>query len=73
MFKESLEVFDLFMSNEFPYEELYGCSHCGVELPGDLMVWMDDGEILCEECYDEYLRECEQTEIMPEFKQETQS
>lgn len=41
------------MSNEFPIEELYACDRCGTELPGDLMAFMDNGEVLCPDCYDD--------------------
>lgn len=40
------------MSYEFRTEELFECDRCGVLLPGDLMVWLDNGEIYCEDCYD---------------------
>lgn len=50
------------MSHEFRTEELFECDRCGALLPGDLMVWLDNGEIYCEDCYDELCREEEEDE-----------
>jgi len=40
------------MSHEFPVEELLECTRCGEVLPYDLMTFLDDGQILCPDCYD---------------------
>lgn len=45
------------MSHEFQTEELFECDRCGALLPGDLMVWLDNGEVICEDCYEELCRE----------------
>lgn len=50
------------MSHEFRTEELFECDRCGALLPGDIMVWLDNGEIYCEDCYEELCREEEEDE-----------
>lgn len=50
------------MGNEFRTEELFECDRCGALLPGDLMVWLDNGEVYCEDCYDELCAEEEKGE-----------
>lgn len=45
------------MSHEFRTEELFECERCGTLLPGDLMVWPDNGGVYCEDCYDELCSE----------------
>lgn len=45
------------MGYEFRTEEIFECDRCGALLPGDLMVWLDNGEIYCEDCYDEVCAE----------------
>jgi len=42
------------MSNEFPVEELLECTSCGDVLPYGMMTFLDDGQILCPDCYEEY-------------------
>lgn len=51
------------MGYEFRTEELFECDRCGVLLPGDLMVWLDNGEIYCEDYYDELCAEDEEEEF----------
>lgn len=52
------------MGTEFRTEELFECDRCGALLPGDLMVWLDNGEIYCEDCYDELCAEEEEGEYV---------
>lgn len=44
-------------------EGFYICDRCGTLLPGDMMVWLDNGEIYCEDCYDELCREEEEEDV----------
>jgi len=48
------------MSHEFPEEELLECSCCGMVLPYGMMTFLDDGRILCPDCYDEYEQSLEE-------------
>lgn len=41
------------MGYEFETEELFECDCCGALLPGDLMVFCENDEVYCEECYEE--------------------
>jgi len=40
------------MSHEYPAEELTACTCCGIEMPQDMMTFLDDGQVLCPDCYD---------------------
>lgn len=54
------------MSHEFRTEELFECDRCGALLPGDIMVWLDNGEIYCEDCYEDLCRESGEDEYQDE-------
>lgn len=43
------------MPHEFPVEELLECTRCREVLPYGLMTFLDDGQILCPDCYDEII------------------
>lgn len=48
-------------------EGYYICDRCGTLLPGDLMVWLDNGEIYCGHCYDRLCAKAEAGEQYEEY------
>ena len=41
------------MSNDFNDSELYPCDRCGKAFPVEEMYQLEDGGIICEDCYSE--------------------